>query len=207
MKKILTTLFLFLLFLFPVLNAQFKTFSTSQYFTGNSWIIVEIEDIQIPVGEITAEYKLKDASGKIIQIWEHQPDFKTQIGLGRWYAKDRFEIKLPCMWFYRTGSWKIEGRFKGDFGDFNPTVYVFNFYTKRGSFFDEFFAPIYIYGAWKILIFTLTDINLSLPSIGILLTPIILIILLFIYLKIAKKSFIELIKGAKASIRKIKKEI
>jgi len=182
----LLPLFLLCFFIFSgyagAKEVEWASLYGSQYYTGGSIIVFTIEDSGIfNIGDIKAEYKLKDPSGKIVMIWEHEPDI-VLYGNG-WYAKDTFEIKLPCMYFYKEGIWRVEGRFKASVTDFDATVYYTNINVIRGSFFDEIFAPIYIYATWNFLIFKIYDVKFIFPAIGLLLTPIIVILIIIFLIK------------------------
>lgn len=214
MRKVITPLIPLLLLFCSILvfipNSSansYMEYSTSYTFTGGSWLIVEMQDSGIQnIGKIRAEWVLKDSEGRIVYKWVHTPDAWQASLTGGWWAYDKFEIQLPNMWFYPEGEWTIEGQFKADITDFNPTVHIYKFNVAQGSFIDNLFAPIYIYKGFKIFGFEFSNFHAELPSIGVILIPILAIILIILIVRYVRFAYKESKKFISLSSSKIKKE-
>ena len=213
-KKLISTLIpLFLLFcsiMFFSPNSSannVKTYSSNYIYTGGSWIIVEMEDSGVAnVGDMVAEWVLKDSEDRIVYKWVHTPDIppkKLEVG---WWAYDQFEIQLPNMWFYPEGEWTIEGQFKADVSDFNPTIHTGKIHVEQGNWIDNLFAPIYIYKSFKIFGFEISNFHAELPSIGMMLIPILIIIAIILIIRYVRFVYKEGKKFISLSSSKIKKE-
>ena len=215
-NKVITTLIpLFLLFCSITFfssnssaNNNVETYSSNNIFTGGSWIILEIEDSGIQsIGKIRAEWILKDSEGNVIYKWVHTPDAWQSSLTGGWRAYDKFEIQLPNMWFYPEGEWTIEGQFKSDITDFNPTVFVYKFNVEHGNWIDNLFAPIYLYKGFKIFGFEVSNFHAILPPIGYLLMPILVLIAVFLVIRYIRFTYKEGKKFISLSSYKIKREL
>jgi len=213
-KKLISTLIpLFLLFcsitfFSPDSSANnVETYSSYYTFTGGSWLIVEMQDSGIQnIGKIRAEWVLKDSEGRVVYKWVHTPDAWQASLTGGWWAYDKFEIQLPNMWFYPEGEWTIEGQFKADITDFNPTVFVYKFNVEQGNWIDNLFAPIYLYKGFKIFGFEISNFHAELPSIGMMLIPILIIIAIILIIRYVRFVYKEGKKFISLSSSKIKKE-
>jgi len=175
-------------------------------YTSGSWMVFEIEQSGFTsIGDEYAEWRLLDSEGKTVYVWKHEPDEHTWNKYsGAWWAKDRFEIQLPCLLLKNAGSWTVDAQFKATVSDFNSQVIHFHINVKKGSLVDNLFAPIYVYNNPEVSGIKLGYIQFTLFPLGYIVAfilGIIFIVLMVRYIRSAIHEGGEIIKKSNERIK------
>lgn len=179
-KKILIIAILIPVFL--IFQKPAKAQDEEIVLTAGSWVKIYFEGDTLEVPKKTI-YRLYDAYGKHVYEWTDKPDRIEPGSLWRFY--DEFEFQLPNMWFYEPGEWKLKAMAQGDMGITQyEATYKLN--VSKGSFWDNFFAPIYFFGNVKIFGFEIANVKLKLPCPFFLTSPIIFLIAFLFLVKYSK---------------------
>jgi len=155
-------------------------FTSSQVYTAGSTLRITVYGNTLSEHDIA--YELKDSEGKMVYRWQHAPDIRKGT-----YNQDTFEITIPNMWGRPTGEWEIEIYFAHSIYDH---LHI-HFQVQKGNFWDNLNAPIYIYKGFRIFNYEVSNIKMQLPSIFMLISPLILFLIIFFTIKYVKFAYKE----------------
>lgn len=190
---------------------EVETKSSQQIFTAGSTIIIthfEEGGDWIPptiIGDLHMEYTLKDANNDVVWKWETEPD-AYEFRAGYQMVRDRFEFEIPMMWGRPSGQWTLTAKIKDDAGNEDISLGVnYLFQVKSGGIWENVNAPIYIYHSKTSFIFFESKFAMQLPSLLMLISPVIIFIVVFFllkYMKFAVKEGKEVVSLSRSSIKK-----
>jgi len=195
----ITVLLLLLMFTIPAALA-----TQTIYYTANSEINVHYPPDWDKVYVTNAEpghvcWTLKNPNGDI--VYQQDVGFSLPHG-SKWYENDgwhswqEYTIRIPA--FPQEGTWKLEAQMYGGPWEKIPMgdCIVYKIPVRQGNLIDNLMAPIYLHAELAPL--GLANINLQLPGIFWLTSPLWLAIAIIIIVKIWKGSL-------KAGIKILKK--
>lgn len=150
-------------------------------------------EITMPVGKQVMHYSLIDAEGKKVFEWKQKPEqwwYDHKVGniVYGIHTRDHFDCKIPVMWGREGGEWRIEARLRDEAGDILVDASInYNFDVEKGSFFDNFRAPIYIYGEQKIAGIKIGHVAWELPAPILITSPAWFLLTAFGFIFVAKR--------------------
>jgi len=190
--------------------------SDSPYTAGSTIIIPYVYDgndeISMPVGKQILYYRLINPEGKTVFIWRKEPDaywYDHKIGnlVYGIHTRDHFDCTLPVMWWEDEGEWKIEITLHDESGDelYDAARYA-PFHVSKGSFMDNFKAPIYLYKAEFKAGILLGEVRWELPAPCWLTSPVWIMLAIFLFIFIVKHLFRSAYEQFEASVEYIRKK-
>jgi|GEM_PF-6855838 len=190
--------------------------SVGAYTAGSTIIINYVYDgddeVSMPVGKQVIYYRLLNAEGKTVFIWRQEPEqywYDHKVGgfVYGIHTRDHFECTLPVMWGQDEGTWKIEITLHDESGDelYDAARYT-PFHVSKGSFMDNFKAPIYLYGAKGIFGLQIGEVRWELPAPCWLTSPVWIMLAIFLFIFIVKHLFRSAYEQFEASVEYIKKK-